>query len=75
MGFQFSRVGQKTTNLEETFSLGELKKQYSNFVEEAYNIMQSDMGLSDILYYEAYRLKCQILNLEKASLKAPDAKS
>jgi len=72
MNAQFCRVGRKTPNLTRVFSLGDLKRQYLNFVEEAYNVMQSDMSLSDALYFEASRLKRHILNLENSSLKDAD---
>jgi len=73
MNTQFCRVGRKTPNLNRLFSIGELKKQYLNFVEEAYNLKQSDMSLSDILYHEASKIKRQILNMEASSSRGTDA--
>ena len=42
----------------------ELEKKYSSFIEEAYNVTQTDAGLSDFLYHEASKLKKKILNIK-----------
>ena len=64
MKAQFCRVGRKRPNLKKTFSLKNLERDYLKFMEEAYNLTQSDRSMSDIMYYEASKLKKRILNLQ-----------
>lgn len=66
MNAQFCRVGRKTPSLKKMFLLKNLERDYLKFMEEAYNLMQSDMGLSDALYYEASKLKRRILKLKNS---------
>jgi len=61
----FCKVGKVRPGLIEVLGLKELEKKYLSFIEEAYNVMQTDAGLSDILYYEASRLKKHILNFQR----------
>lgn len=51
------------------FSLGlkDLERKYLNFIEEAYNLIQTDSALSDYLYHEASKLKKTIFNLKNAN--------
>lgn len=65
MDSHFCKVGRVRPSLGEVLGLKELEKKYLNFIEEAYNIMQTDAGLSDILYYEASKLKKHILNFNR----------
>lgn len=60
MNSHFCKVGRVRPSLSEVLGLKELEKKYLSFMEEAYNVMQTDAGLSDILYYEASKLKKQI---------------
>ena len=64
MKAQFCRVGRKRPNSKKIFSLSNLEREYLKFMEEAYNLTQSDRSMSDILYYEASKLKKRILNLQ-----------
>ncbi|MGJ5641995.1 Lacal_2735 family protein [Formosa sp. S-31] len=41
--------------------LEELQRLYRSFIEEAYNIMHTDCSDSDYLYFEAYKLKRQMV--------------
>ncbi len=67
MNPHFCKVGRKTPNLAKMFSLKELEKSYIEFMEQAYNVMQSDVSLSDTLFYEASKLKRCILNLKASN--------
>ncbi|WP_435133521.1 Lacal_2735 family protein [Formosa sp. A9] len=60
MNSQFCKVG-KVKNF---LKLEELQKLYSAFVEEAYNIMHTDGSLSDYLYFEAYKLRRQMVTVK-----------
>lgn len=73
MNTQFCKVGRKTLNLSKVFSLKELEKRYTEFMEQAYNVMQSDVSLSDILFYEASKIKRRILNLRDSNSNDFDA--
>jgi hypothetical protein len=61
----YCKVGKVRPTLGEVLGLKELERNYLNFIEEAYNLMQTDAGLSDFLYHEASKLKKQILNLNR----------
>ena len=63
MNSHFCKVGRVRPSLSEVLGLKELEKKYLSFMEEAYNLMQTDASLSDILYYEAFKLKKQILTI------------
>jgi len=65
MNSHFCKVGRVRPSLGEVLGLKELEKKYLSFIEEAYNVMQTDAGLSDILYYEASKLKKHILNFNR----------
>lgn len=58
----FCKVGKVRPGLSEVLGLKDLEKKYLNFIEEAYNVMQTDASLSDVLYYEASKLKKHIVN-------------
>ncbi|MGM5469837.1 Lacal_2735 family protein [Flavobacteriaceae bacterium LMO-SS05] len=58
----FCKVGKVRPSLSEVLGLKELENRYLSFIEEAYNVMQTDSSLSDILYHEASILKKHILN-------------
>jgi len=62
MNSHFCKVGRVRPGIGEVLGLKELEQKYLSFIEEAYNIMQTDASLSDILYYEALKLKKHIIN-------------
>lgn len=65
MDSHFCKVGRVRPSLGEVLGLKELERKYLNFIEEAYNVMQTDASLSDILYHEASKLKKNILFLNE----------
>lgn len=65
MSPHFCKVGRVRPSLSDVLGLKELEKKYLSFIEEAYNLMQTDAGMSDVLYHEASKLKKQILNLNQ----------
>jgi hypothetical protein len=65
MSPHFCKVGRVRPSLGDVLGLKELENKYLSFIEEAYNIMQTDAGMSDVLYHEASKLKKQILNLNQ----------
>jgi hypothetical protein len=73
MNSHFCKVGKTRPNSNTTFSLKDLEDRYVRFVEEAYNVQQTDMSLSDILLFEAKKLKQHILNLKRTNSKDLDA--
>ncbi|MCK7591400.1 Lacal_2735 family protein [Subsaxibacter sp. CAU 1640] len=73
MNTHFCKVGKTKLGLSEVLNLKELEINYKKFVEEAYNLIQTDAGLSDFLYHEASKLKKTILNLKKTLSKDLDA--
>jgi len=64
MNTHFCKVGKKTPNINTFFSLPDLEKKYNAFIEEAYNVMHSDVSLSDTLFHEASKLKYRMMHLE-----------
>ncbi|MDG5492576.1 Lacal_2735 family protein [Psychroserpens sp. SPM9] len=73
MKTHFCKVGKTSPNINTTTNLKDLEDRYTRSIEEAYNIEQTDMGLSDILLYEAQKLKQRILNLKRLNSKGFDA--
>ncbi len=69
----FCRVGKTKISLSEVFNLKELEQNYLRFTEEAYNLIQTDAGVSDFLYHEASKLKKIILNLKRSKSNDLDA--
>lgn len=65
MNSHFCKVGKVRPSFTEAVSIIELEKKYLNFIEEAYNLIQTDASLSDVLYYEAYKLKKNMLLLNQ----------
>lgn len=73
MNTHFCKVGKIRLNTESVLNLKELERRYLSFMEEAYNYMYSDAGLSDLLYHEASQLRKRILNfktIETTGLRA-----
>ncbi len=64
MNPHFCRVGNRKPNLTKILPLRDLEQSYLNFMEQAYNVMHSDVSLSDTLFYEASRLKRLISSLK-----------
>ncbi|EGV42648.1 Lacal_2735 family protein [Bizionia argentinensis JUB59] len=62
MSAQFCRIGKKKVDLKQLLGLKELEKKYKSFIEEAYNVKSTDASLSDVLYYEARKIKQLIIN-------------
>ena len=62
MNSHFCKVGRVRPSIGEVLGLKEMEEQYFSFIEEAYNVMQTDASLSDILYYEDLKLKKHIVN-------------
>lgn len=73
MNRHFCKVGKIKLGLSEALNLKELEQRYQRFIEEAYNLIQTDAGLSDFLYHEANKLKKSILNLKNSNSKDLDA--
>ncbi|MFD2914887.1 Lacal_2735 family protein [Psychroserpens luteus] len=69
MNSHFCKVGKVSPNPSKITNLKDLEHKYSNFIEEAYNVAQTDRSLSDTLFHEAKKLKQKILNLEKYDSK------
>lgn len=64
MSTHFCKIRKPAYRLKQALGLEELERKYANFIEEAYNIKYTDHSLSDILYYEAHKLKRMILNIK-----------
>ncbi len=73
MSPHFCKVGNIKPNLSKALGLDELERMYKKIVEEAYNLIQTDTGLSDVLYHEASKLKKNILVLKHSQSKDFDA--
>lgn len=73
MNTHFCRVGKIRLNTGGVLNLRELERRYLNFIEEAYNSMQTDASLSDFLYHEASKLKKNILQFKNTSTSDIDA--
>lgn len=73
MNTHFCKVGRIRPNLGKVLNLKELESTYLNFIEEAYNVTQTDSGLSDFLYHEASKLKKRILSLKGSNSNTLDA--
>lgn len=69
----FCKVGKTKLSFSDVLNLKELETNYLKFIEEAYNLIQTDAGLSDFLYHEASKLKKTILNLKRCNPKDLDA--
>lgn len=72
MNTHFCKVGKTKIGWSDVLNLKELEQNYLQFIEEAYNVIQTDAGLSDFLYHEATKLKKTILNLQRSLSKDLD---
>ncbi|WP_159022897.1 Lacal_2735 family protein [Formosa sp. L2A11] len=61
---QFSKVGNVKPNIKKFLKIEELQNLYKSFIEEAYNVMQTDSSLSDYLYFEAFKLRKEMIRVE-----------
>lgn len=73
MNTHFCKVGKTKLGLSGVLNLKELEQTYLRFIEEAYNVIQTDAGLSDFLYHEASKLKKIMLNLKNSNSNNLDA--
>lgn len=73
MNTHFCKVGKIKLGLSDPLNLKELEQSYLKFIEEAYNVFQTDAGLSDFLYHEASKLKKVMLNLKNSNSNDFDA--
>ena len=72
MNTQYCKVGKIQPVLPDILDLNQLEKRHSYVIEEAYNLHQTDASLSDVLYYEARKLKQLISNLRQVLTKDLD---
>ncbi|WP_299226086.1 Lacal_2735 family protein [uncultured Psychroserpens sp.] len=74
MSRHFCRIGHVSLSHKSLLNLGELEHKYYHFIEEAYNVMQTDASLSDFLYHEASKIKKRIRNLKTSKAKGRHVK-
>jgi hypothetical protein len=67
MDTHFCKVGKTKLGFSEAFNLKDLEQNYLHFIEEAYNLIQTDSSLSDFLYHEASKLKKIIFNVKNSN--------
>ncbi|MFT5216426.1 MAG: hypothetical protein ACI83H_001549 [Glaciecola sp.] len=72
MNTQYCKVEKIQPVLPDSLDLNQLEQQHLSFIEEAYNLHQTDASLSDILYYEARKLKQLIANVKQVLTKDLD---
>lgn len=72
MNSQFCKIGKTTLTFNDS-NVDALELKYRNFVEEAYNLRQTDASLSDVLYFEATKIKRHISRLKNMITKPLDA--
>ena len=65
MNMQHCKIGRVRPNVPEVFNLASLEKSYKRFIEDAYNLKFLDASMSDLLYYEASKLKKQLVELKR----------
>lgn len=73
MNAHFCKVGKKNIFLSEIINLKELEQKYLRFMEEGYNLIQTDAGVSDFLFHEASKLKKIIFNVKNSDSTDLDA--
>jgi len=72
MNLQYCKVGKVRPMLPNSLDLGQLERRHANVIEEAYNLRQTDASLSDVLYFEAKKLKQLIINVRNVLTKGLD---
>lgn len=65
MNQRFCKIGTIRSQDNIVINTSNLEKKYTTFIENAYNLVQTDAGLSDFFYYEASK----IFKSLKSSLK------
>ena len=73
MDKQISNDENTNNHSSEVLNLNELEQNYLRFIEEAYNLIQSDPALSDFLYHEASKVQATILELQHSNSNDLDA--
>ena len=73
MNKHFCKVGRIKFGFCEILNLEEVERNYLKFSEDAYNPLQKDSSLNDVLHQEANRLKKIILNLKNSKSNNFDA--
>lgn len=73
MNAHFCKVGKTRPYIDKIFCIEELEEQHAQYIEKAYNVKQTDMSLSDILFFEADKLRRRILNLKNSNFLEFDA--
>jgi hypothetical protein len=64
MNPHFNNIDQAREKINAILNVNELEKQYKTTIEQAYNLSQTEAGLSDALYYEASIMLQRILKLK-----------
>ncbi|MGY0391969.1 Lacal_2735 family protein [Bizionia sp. KMM 8389] len=65
MSTQFCKIGNVKVGLKQLLGLKELEKQYKKYIEAAYNTSMTDASMSDMLYFEAKKIKQTILSTKQ----------
>ncbi|WP_353778115.1 Lacal_2735 family protein [Winogradskyella sp. 3972H.M.0a.05] len=68
----FCKVNRNNHFYEDIEYLKFLEQKYLLYIEQAYNLAQTDASLSDILYFEAKKLKKSILSFKYINSPALD---
>lgn len=64
MNPHFNNIDQAREKINAILNVNELEQQYKTTIEQAYNLSQTEAGLSDALYYEAFIMLQRILKLK-----------
>lgn len=64
MNPHFNNIDQAREKINAILNVNELEQQYKTTIEQAYNLSQTEAGLSDALYYEASLMLQRILKLK-----------
>jgi hypothetical protein len=64
MNSHFNNIDHARDKINAMLNVNELEQQYKTTLEQAYNLSQTEAGLSDALYYEAYLMQQRILKLK-----------
>jgi hypothetical protein len=64
MNPHFNNIDQAREKINAILNVNELEQQYKTTIEQAYNLSQTEAGLSDALYYEASIMLQRILKLK-----------
>ncbi|MCB0463481.1 MAG: Lacal_2735 family protein [Flavobacteriaceae bacterium] len=64
MNPHFNNIDQAREKINAMLNVNELEQRYKTTIEQAYNLSQTESGLSDALYYEASLMLQRILKLK-----------